>query len=153
MPLIRLKCSGKLIPAIDTIAASSFPLSDDWLPLWAICSGSPIEMDKPPLFCSKQLKTNLWNLKDEVPLNFQKNTQQPNSTLISIDWYYFWPSFSTGPAAVPGGRSSPPLLAGGVGEGDPPLCIGKQEVGTYIYSLLDTHTGLLGRLLLKFYSR
>jgi hypothetical protein len=28
-----------------------------------------------------------------------------------------------------------------------PLCIGKQAVGTYIYSLLYTHTGLLGRLL------
>jgi hypothetical protein len=31
--------------------------------------------------------------------------------------------------------------------GGTPLCIGKQEVGTYIYSLLYTHTGLLGRLL------
>jgi hypothetical protein len=31
----------------------------------------------------------------------------------------------------------------GVG-GGPPLCIGKQEVGTYICSLLYTHTGLLG---------
>jgi hypothetical protein len=32
MPLqIRLICSGKLIPAIDKIAASLFPLSDDWL--------------------------------------------------------------------------------------------------------------------------
>jgi hypothetical protein len=30
--------------------------------------------------------------------------------------------------------------------GGPPLCIGKQEVGTYIYSLLYTYTGLLGRL-------
>ncbi len=31
-------------------------------------------------------------------------------------------------------------LAGGRGA----LCIGKQEVGTYIYSLLYTQTGLLG---------
>jgi hypothetical protein len=45
------------------------------------------------------------------------------------------------------GWSSPRLLGGG-----PPLCIGKQEVGTYIYSLLYTHTGLLWRLHMKFYS-
>jgi hypothetical protein len=32
MPLrIHLNCSGKLIPATDTISASLFPLSDDWL--------------------------------------------------------------------------------------------------------------------------
>jgi hypothetical protein len=39
---------------------------------------------------------------------------------------------STGPAAEPSGRFRPPLRAGG-GWG-PPLCIGIQEVGTYIYS-------------------
>jgi hypothetical protein len=50
---------------------------------------------------------------------------------------------STGPAAEPSGRFSPLRLAGGE-DGDPPLCIGKQEVETYIYSLLYTYTGLLG---------
>jgi hypothetical protein len=30
------------------------------------------------------------------------------------------------------------------GEGDPPLCIGKQEVGTYIYSRTYTVHGALG---------
>jgi hypothetical protein len=30
------------------------------------------------------------------------------------------------------------------GRGGTPLCIDKQEVGTYMYSLLYTHTGLLG---------
>jgi hypothetical protein len=60
--------------------------------------------------------------------------------------------FSSGLAAVSSGRSSPPLLAGGE-EGDPPLCIGRQEVGTYIYSLLYTYTGLLDGLLMKFYRR
>jgi hypothetical protein len=35
----------------------------------------------------------------------------------------------------------------GGGEWGPPLCIGKQAVGTYIYSLAYTHTGLLGQLL------
>ncbi len=34
----------------------------------------------------KRLKTIFSNLKDEVPLNFQKNTQRPNTKLISIDW-------------------------------------------------------------------
>ncbi len=56
----------------------------------------------------------------------------------------------------PGSRAKRPILSStprGGGEGDPPMCIGKQEVGTYIYSLLYTHTGLLGRLLLKSYSR
>ncbi len=68
-----------------------------------------------------------------------------NKNLLEIQkdqlWCIYFPKLivSTGPAAVAGGRSSPPLLAGG-GEGDPPLCIGKQEVGTYIYSLLYTHT-------------
>ncbi len=56
----------------------------------------------------------------------------------------------------PGSRAERPIPSSaprGGGEEDPPLGIGKQEVGTYIYSLLYTHTGLLGRLLLKFYSR
>ncbi len=39
-------------------------------------------------------------------------------------------------------RVADPLLRSS--RGDPPLCIGKQEVGTYIYSLLYTHTGHLG---------
>ncbi len=65
----------------------------------------------------------------------------------SSSFYYNYFEFSsTGPAAEPSGRSSPPLLAGGGGGWGPPLSIGKQEVGTYIYSLLYTHTGLLGRL-------
>ncbi len=42
-------------------------------------------------------------------------------------------------SALPGGRG-------------PPLCVGKQEVGTYIYSLLYTQTGFLGQLPMKFYS-
>ncbi len=50
-------------------------------------------------------------------------------------------------------RAADSLLRSSRGGGrGPPLCIGKQEVGTYIYSLLYTYTGLLGRLLLKFYS-
>jgi hypothetical protein len=49
----------------------------------------------------------------------------------------------TGPTAVSGSRISlrAPRRRGG---GGPPLYIGKQEVGTYIYSLLYTYTGLLG---------
>ncbi len=59
--------------------------------------------------------------------------------------YYLFSRFSTGPAAELSGRSSPPLLAGG-GWG-PPLCIGIQEVGTYIYSRAYTAHGALGRLI------
>jgi hypothetical protein len=54
---------------------------------------------------------------------------------------YFGVDIRTGPAAVPGGRSSPR------GGGGTPLCIGKQEVGTYIYSHPYTVHGALGRLL------
>ncbi len=56
-------------------------------------------------------------------------------------------------ARQPSRAADPLLRSSRGGEGDPPLCIGKQEVGTYIYSLLYTHTGFLGRLLLKFNSR
>ncbi len=48
---------------------------------------------------------------------------------------------STGPAAEPSGRSSLPLSAGGMGT---PPCIGKREVGTYIYSRTYTAYGTLG---------
>ncbi len=53
---------------------------------------------------------------------------------------------STGPAAEPSGRflSSAPRGGGGWG---PPLCIGKQEVGAYIYSRTYTAHGALGVLL------
>jgi hypothetical protein len=46
----RLNCSGKLIPAIDTIAASLLPLSDDWLTAISYLQREPMEMDKPPFF-------------------------------------------------------------------------------------------------------
>jgi hypothetical protein len=50
----------------------------------------------------------------------------------------------------PGSRAERPILSsaprGGGGRG-PPLCIGIQEVGTYIYSCTYTAQGALGRLL------
>jgi hypothetical protein len=58
----------------------------------------------------------------------------------------FFSLISCGPAAVSGGQSSPPLYAGG---GDP-LCIGKQEVGTYIYSCPYTVHEALCTFLLSF---
>jgi hypothetical protein len=50
------------------------------------------------------------------------------------------------PPAGGGGRP-PPRPGGGGGGGGSPLCIGKQEVGTYIYSRSCTVHGALGRLL------
>jgi hypothetical protein len=47
MPLrICLNCSGRLIPTIDTIAASLFPPSDDWLSAVSYLQREPHEMDK-----------------------------------------------------------------------------------------------------------
>jgi hypothetical protein len=40
---IRLNCSGKLILAIGTIAASLFPLSDDLLSAVSYLQGEPHE--------------------------------------------------------------------------------------------------------------
>jgi hypothetical protein len=59
MPLqICLNCSGRLFPAIDTIAATKFLLSDNWLSAISyICSASPIEDINKAYFCLKPLKT------------------------------------------------------------------------------------------------
>jgi hypothetical protein len=90
MPLrIPLNGSGKLIPTIGTIAASLFPLTDDWLSAISYLQRKPHENGKATFFCLKPLKTIFFNLKDKVTLNFQKNIQRPNTTLISIGWYYF----------------------------------------------------------------
>jgi hypothetical protein len=85
---LRWNCSGKLIPAIGTIAASLFPLTDDWLSAIRYLQREPHENGSATFFCLKPLKMIFFNLKDEFPLNFQKNTQPPNTTLISFDWYY-----------------------------------------------------------------
>jgi hypothetical protein len=47
----------------------------------------------------------------------------------------------------PGSRAERPILSSAPrGGGGPPLYIGKQEVGTYIYSHTYTAHGALGRL-------
>jgi hypothetical protein len=45
--LICLNCNGKLIPAINRIVASRFPLSGDWLAAISFYCVRPIEMNKP----------------------------------------------------------------------------------------------------------
>jgi hypothetical protein len=59
-------------------------------PLSAIWSGSPMEMDMPQ-FLLKPLKPVYCYLKDEIPLNKNKNknTKRSNTKVIYIDWYYF----------------------------------------------------------------
>jgi hypothetical protein len=48
MPIqVRLHYSGRLIPAIDTIAASLFPLSDDLLSTVSFLQKERMEMDNP----------------------------------------------------------------------------------------------------------
>jgi hypothetical protein len=57
---------GKLIPAVDTIAASLFPLSDDWLSAiryLIFAAGAPWKWISY-IFCLKLLKTIFRNLKD-----------------------------------------------------------------------------------------
>jgi hypothetical protein len=93
MPLwICLNCSRILIPVIDTIAASLCPLSDDWLSAISYLQQEPMEIDKPHYFVLCHWNWFFCYLKDKVPSNFQQNTQRPNTALISIDWYYFWPT-------------------------------------------------------------
>ncbi len=41
-----------------------------------------------PHFLSYATELVFYDLKD-------KNTQQPNTKVISINWYYFWPHLST----------------------------------------------------------
>jgi hypothetical protein len=71
---------------------------------------------------------------------------------VRIHWTMPLKGNSTGLEAVSGSHISLRALRRWWG-GGPPLCIGQYEVGTYIYSLLYTYTGLLGRLLMKFNSR
>ncbi len=73
MPLrIRLICSGKLIPAIDKIAASLFPLSDYWLSAISYLQREPhMEMDKPHFFVLSRWKRFL-KFKGRGPFKFSK---------------------------------------------------------------------------------
>jgi hypothetical protein len=64
-----LNCGGKLIPAIDTIAASLYPLSDDWLAAISYLQRAPHETEKATLFVIKTLKLVFCDLKGENPLN------------------------------------------------------------------------------------
>jgi hypothetical protein len=69
MPLqIPLNCSGRLTTAIDTTAASLFPLSVIGFLMSAICSGSSMEMDEPH-FLYSAAETSFLKFKDEAPFN------------------------------------------------------------------------------------
>jgi hypothetical protein len=65
-PLICLNCSGRLIPAINTIAASLFRNQLVGLPLSVICSGRPIELDKPHIL-ALAAETVFCYLKSKFP--------------------------------------------------------------------------------------
>jgi hypothetical protein len=53
------------------MVASPFPLSADWLPaISVICSGRPIEMDKPNIFAYAD-ETGFWQFNEQVPFNFK----------------------------------------------------------------------------------
>jgi hypothetical protein len=54
------------------------------------CIGHPMVIFYKPHFCLKSLKPVFGNFKDEVSLNFQKNTQGPNTKMISIDCTIFY---------------------------------------------------------------
>jgi hypothetical protein len=54
--LIPFKGSRKLIPAIGTIAASLFPLTDDWLSAVSYLQQEPHENGYATHFCLKPLK-------------------------------------------------------------------------------------------------
>jgi hypothetical protein len=43
-------------------------------------------------FLSLAAENNFLKFKGRGPFKFSKNTQRPNATLISIDWYDFSPT-------------------------------------------------------------
>jgi hypothetical protein len=52
-----LNCGGKLIPAIDTIAASLYLLSDDWLAAISYLQRASNETEKAHIICYKEAET------------------------------------------------------------------------------------------------
>jgi hypothetical protein len=69
--IIRLNCSGRLFPAVDTIAASLLPLSAGWLTAISFCSGRPIQLDRPHILALAAEIVFLL-LKEQVPFKFKK---------------------------------------------------------------------------------
>jgi hypothetical protein len=81
MPLqIGLNCRGYFFPLLTQQRQAFSRYQVIGFPLSAICSRSPMEMDKPLYF---------FTFKRRGPFKFKKKYPAPNSTLISIDWYYF----------------------------------------------------------------
>jgi hypothetical protein len=97
--LIRWNYSGRLIPAVDTIAASLFPLSASWLSAISYCSGRPIELDKLHIL-ALAAETGFLLFKEQVPLKFKKEisavhckrkTFQLNSLSTPVDFRWTVP--------------------------------------------------------------
>jgi hypothetical protein len=68
---IHLNCSGKLIPAIYTIVASLFPLSDDWLSAITYLQREPHENGEATFFVLSRWKQFL-KFKGRGPFKFSK---------------------------------------------------------------------------------
>jgi hypothetical protein len=66
-----LNCSRRLIPAVDTIAASLFRYQLVGLLLSVFSSGRPIELDKPHIL-ALAAETVFLLFKEQVPLKFKK---------------------------------------------------------------------------------
>jgi hypothetical protein len=64
--LIRLNCSRRLIPAIDTMAEAYFHCQLVGLLLSVICSGHPIELDTPHIL-ALAAETSFLLYKEQVP--------------------------------------------------------------------------------------
>jgi hypothetical protein len=69
--VICLNCSGRFIPTIDTIVASYFRYQLVGLPLSVICSGHPVELDKPHIL-ALAAETGFFLFQEQVPLKFKK---------------------------------------------------------------------------------
>jgi hypothetical protein len=86
-----ISISGK--PIVDLNHGTVFQPMDGnefCSPLSALCTGSPLDMNKPHL-----IVLDRWNqsfqFKEQVPFKFENKNLRFNIKWRHIDWYYFWP--------------------------------------------------------------
>jgi hypothetical protein len=78
-----LVCSWRLIPAIDSVAASLFPLLAGWLTVISYLQWHPSELDKPHIL-ALAAEAGFLLFKEQVPLKFKKECNRKAFRLTSL---------------------------------------------------------------------